>query len=335
MAWTLVALTLGCGGGKTDGGESAAVVEDAASSVAAPDPNDPCALVSQAEMERFIGPLGEPPYRVRRRSPSPGGDGCMYRARDGRNVTLEADLEDGPLTYRIAGGGTAVEDLLGGQDMAADTLEVPWDEAVLSFGRLVALKGTAYLAIDPLGSRMDLGQMAEVMRIALGRVGSPLRYDGAEAARARGSDKLREGDPCSLLTRAEVEAAMGPLRADPYQDDEAGGCVYPLDQEFFGEPVDRLLEVHWNDGFHELGMERNALGMAGGAMATFVSGDDTPELGSTASDEGPWDERVTLLGGVVTVVKADVLLKMAGDGMGGFDEDEALNLLRTAVGRIR
>ena len=334
MAWMLVVMAAGCGGGEAAYDSSGAVAGDEASSSTEPDLNDPCTLVSQAEMERFLGPLAEPPYRVRQRRPSPAGDGCMYRARDGRNVTLDADLEDGTLTYRIAGGGMVVEDLLGGQDMAADTLEVPWDEAVLSFGRLVVLKGNAYLAVDPFGSRMDLGQMAEVVRIALGRVGAPLRYDGAEATQARGPDKPREGDPCALLTRAEVEAAMGRLRADPYPDEDGSGCVYPLDQEFFGEPVDRLLEVHWNDGFHELGTDRHALGMAGGAMATFVSGDDTPELGSTGTDEGPWDERVTLMGGVVTVVKADVLLKLVGDGMGGFDEDKALELLRKAVGRI-
>lgn len=335
--WTaclVVVTAAACGGGGAADDTRETDRGGVAQSLDPGDANDPCTLVSAGEMERFLGPLAEPPYRVRQRKPAPEGDGCMYRARDGRNVTLEVDFEDGPLVYQISGAGTAVEDLLGGRDMSADTVEVPWEEAALSFGRLIALSGNTFVALDPLASRLDLAQMAEVVAIALGRAGSPLSYDGAEPARALARRPPRRGDPCSLLTRPEVEAAMGKLRADPHPDEDGAGCVYPLDMEFFGEPVDRLLEVRWDDGFHALGEERQAMSMAGGAMATFVSGADTPELGSAVSDEGPWDERVTLLGGVVTVVKRDVLLKIAADGMGGFDESRALDLLRVAVGRI-
>jgi len=64
-------------------------------------------------------------------------------------------------------------------------------------------------------------------------------------------------------------------------------------------------------------------------------GTDIPSLGENAAGEKePWDERITLLGGVVTVVRRDVLLGIAGNGVNGFDEAKALKLLRVAAQRI-
>jgi len=128
---------------------------------------------------------------------------------------------------------------------------------------------------------------------------------------------------------------MGPLAGDPYPAEEGSGCVFPLDKEMMGERVRRTLEVQWSDGFYALGQERQALGMAGNAMASFMGDEDMPALGETGVGEGePWDEQVTLLGGVVTVVRDDVLLRMGGEGMFGFGEEQALSLLRKAVARL-
>jgi hypothetical protein len=329
-------LIVGCGEPAPESAD-ASETEEVQFDEAMPEGNDPCTLVSQSEMEALLGPLAEPPYRVSGRQPSPDGDGCFYRAVDLRNVTLTADWEDGPMVFRIMGAtGGQAEDLLGGRDISADTLEVPWDEVGLSFGHLVALKGDFLVQVDPTGSRIGMREMAHLVDLALSRRDSPLRYDGSKATRNRGRDEVRSGDPCSLLSRAEVEAAMGPLRADPHSSEDGSECVFPLDQEFFGEPADRALEVTWNDGFYLLGQERQALGMAGNAMASFMGDEDMPSLGDVTGGEGePWDEQITLLGGMVTVVKGDVMLRLAGDGMFGFGEEEALGLLRAAAQRIR
>ncbi|HZD06015.1 MAG TPA: hypothetical protein VE173_13985, partial [Longimicrobiales bacterium] len=142
-------------------------------------------------------------------------------------------------------------------------------------------------------------------------------------------------DPCSLVTRQEVEALMGPLRGDPHASEDGDGCVLPVDQEFFGEPVERVLEVQWRDGFYALGQERQAMGMAQRTMAAHMD-PDIPSVGENVAGEAePWDERITLMGGVVTVVKRDVLLRIAGDGLAGFDEVRAESLLRSALGRLQ
>jgi hypothetical protein len=63
---------------------------------------------------------------------------------------------------------------------------------------------------------------------------------------------------------------------------------------------------------------------------------DIPSVGENVAGEAePWDERITLMGGVVTVVKRDVLLRIAGDGLAGFDEVRAESLLRSALGRLQ
>jgi hypothetical protein len=104
--------------------------------------------------------------------------------------------------------------------------------------------------------------------------------------------------------------------------------------EFLGSPVTRTLKVEWTDGFHYLGRER--IGIEGATKVMEAQLDpDLPALSEQAAgDREPWDERITLLGGVVTVVKGDVLLQIAGDGVEGFDETKALALLRIAARRL-
>ena len=334
VAWPLV----GCGAKGGDRAKSESSAGDVAATPVttnAADPADACRLVSQAEMERFIGPLLEPPYRTKSRRPNPSGDGCFYRARDYRNVMIELDREDGEMGFRmLAGTHGAVDQALG---ISSDSAAPPggtWDKAASTFGRFIALKGPSSIIVDPVGSRLDLAAQARLARIALARLDKPLAYDGARAASTRKEVSLTPRNPCSLVTAAEAEALMGKLRAPPHPSEDGTSCLFPLTASFAGTPVDRALQVQWSDGFYSLGEERLATGMAGKTMAKAM-GPDMPAVGeNTANEAAPWDERITLLGGMITVVKRDVLLKIAADGMGGFDEAKALTLLRSAVSRI-
>lgn len=329
-------LAVACGGGGAASGGDEAKAEPAAEDVASADPADPCRLVSQQEMETFIGPLLQPPYRVKDRKPDPAGDGCLYRAKDYRNVTIELDREAGELGFRmLAGAGTQIEEALTGTNVGLDTLEASWDRIGQPFGHLIALKDSATVLIDPLGSRLDLGAQVRLISVALGRLDKPLAYDGGLAARRFKDMSVAARDPCTLVTPAEAEALMGKLRAAPHVSEEGDACVFPLASVVFGQPMDRQLQVQWSDGFYALGQERQAMGMAGKMMPMIAGDDDAPAVGENVAGEAePWDERITLLGGVVTVVKRDVVLKIAAEGVDKFDEARALLLLRKAVGRI-
>lgn len=298
---------------------------------------DPCTLVSGAEIEAQIGPLREPPFRVdHNRRPDPGGEGCFYRARDGRNVTILADWESGAMGFQmLAGSGTEVGDILYGYDAATDTLEGDWDKVGYAYGQFIALKDTVSVQVDPFGSRIGLPGAVRLTSLAIGRIYSPLAYDGAKATRARPETRIVDRNPCDLVTRQEAEPLLGPLIEDPRPSEDGTGCDFVTDKEMFGEQVIFTLQVQWTDGFYALGQERGAIGDAARAMAVHVD-PDIPTLSEEAVGESePWDERITLLGGVIAVVKDDALLKIAtGAGAFDFDEDEALQLLRIAAGRL-
>lgn len=339
LALLTLGVALGCRGGDKGApaaaGGSPPVAKAADYTTSTPDPNDPCTLVSQAEMEHYLGPLLEPPYRTEKRQADPKGTGCVYRAKDFRNVTLEVDRENGELGFRmLAGMGGKVEEAVAGADMSTDTLDANWDKIGRPFGQLIALKGTATVQVDPLGSRLDLPAQVQIIKIALGRLPKPLGYDGAKAAQNHTDLGVKPRNPCTLVTRAEVEALMGKLRADPHPSEDGSECVFPLAASFMGTPMDQTLGVQWSDGFYAFGQERQATGMAGKAMARSM-GADIPAVGqNVAGEKEPWDERMTLLGGVITVVRRDVLLKTNANPVSGFDEAKALTLLRTAAQRI-
>lgn len=326
-------LVFGCGADDRATGSGVPAQRD--EPVESSDGRDPCALVSGAEVEELIGPLLEDPYRVARdRAAVPDGDGCLYRARDYRSVAVHVTWEGGRLEFdMMAGVGGHVEDLLGGRDMGADTLDVAWDRVALPFGTLLAQKGDVAITVDPIGSRLDLSGAARIAEIALGRLEAPLPYDGATVTRTRAATDVTPTDPCSLVTRAEVEALMGRLRTDPVPSGDGTSCSFPVDRDIMGSPLVRSLDVQWSDGFYALGQQRLALGMATNLM-TLRMDPDLPYLADEAEDEDPWDERITLLGGVIAVVKRDVLLGIPADGALGFGEEEALALLRSAAGRI-
>jgi len=322
----LLVLTAACAGGSGDEADGSAGADQAA-----PSGPDPCTLVSQGEMEEFLGPLGEPPYRVDvNRRPDPAGDRCLYRDRSWRYVVLEVDWDDGSMALAVMGGATqTVADILGTE--GTTDLDGAWDQAKVAFGRLMALKGNTAVTVDPMGSRLDRAAQARIAAIALGRAASPLSYDGAKASRSRKSDPTPQ-DPCSLVTRAEAEALMGRLRGDPTTSDDGSECVFELEAELFGSPIQQTLTVQWRDGFYTLGEERFAAGMAQTAMTKSMG--QTPDLQQNAGGTGePWDESQVLLGGRIIVVARDMLFGAVGTGVGGFDESRARELLRIAVRR--
>ncbi|MGH7584837.1 MAG: hypothetical protein ACREMH_01170, partial [Gemmatimonadales bacterium] len=246
-AGTLACLLIACGKGEDRRGEAPAPP-------AAASGPDPCTLLSAEEMAAHLGPPGESPYRVDGdRRADPNGDWCLYRAADGRHLQLYVDWTDGPMSFRImAGTADAVEAVLTGDAGAADTLEGAWDKAAFGFGQFVALKGPTSVQLDPLGSRLGGQALARLASLALGRVGSPLDYDGAAAAR-RHAPPPKPGNPCSLVTRAEAERLMGTLAGEPAPTQDGGTCRFPTPHTFGGEQVVNELEVQWSGGFYTLG----------------------------------------------------------------------------------
>ena len=102
---------------------------------------DPCTLLSATEATPYTGPLATPPYRASDGAPDVRGDQCMYRGRDGRQLTVVPDWSGGGTAANAAVQGAV--DRLGsalgktggaGMDTMAHRvvkaeLDGPWDKA--------------------------------------------------------------------------------------------------------------------------------------------------------------------------------------------------------------
>ncbi len=110
--------------------------------------------------------------------------------------------------------------------------------------------------------------------------------------------------PCSLLTRAEAEAVLGPLVVDPYlasadyppaAHDDGLACAY-----FTAGHRALVLEPNWGYGRQTFRIEA-----AASALMSIVAPADAAVL------EGPWDEaRVSSGTGALLLLKGDTLLKV-------------------------
>jgi hypothetical protein len=112
------------------------------------------------------------------------------------------------------------------------------------------------------------------------------------------------GDPCSLLTRAEAEAVLGPLVVDPYRSSsyfpplvhpEGHACAY-----FTAGHHVFVLSPTWSDGQQSFNMEKGIGGLIGAVM---------PQ--DNVVMKGPWDKaQISSGSGALLFLKGDRLLEV-------------------------
>jgi hypothetical protein len=302
---------------------------------------DPCQLVTRAEVEAFIGPLIHDPYRGGddHITADSTGDVCLYRAVDGRSVEVSVVWLDGKTKIKEYTDGLLSKLNVNLADKGkADTLSDVWDEAAVQESSLYALKADTLIQIDYEAAMMPLGNAAKLAEDAIGRLGHPLAYSGGRATIGAPGPLVAARDPCTVLTKSEVEAVLGPLKADPVSD--GNSCQYQTATR------NASLWVSWTGGFRSLaggrGAQANAsalLGkqfmnpedmkkaLAGRAKYYQKAGADNLDLDTTVA--GPWtDSRRTQ---DMEVVKKDVDMKMS---LTQVTVAQATALLTTAMNKI-
>ena len=111
------------------------------------------------------------------------------------------------------------------------------------------------------------------------------------------------GDPCSLLTRAEVESVLGPLSVEPYRSSsekpplahgKGHACAYftPGHHVFAISPT-------WSDGEQSFKIEKGIGGLVG-----IVAPQEQVII------KGPWDAAHTGMSGALMFLKGDRLLEV-------------------------
>jgi hypothetical protein len=369
----LVVWFAGCGSsnGTTGAGSGSSARRSARSE------HDPCSLLDPNEVAALIGPLAGPPFRTREASddndPSDSGDACVYETADFSNIRLSVTWKDGAMALkaislptRIVSGAmnnapgkdAVVKNLLpGGVQLAGE-----WDEAMnLGCCQIFALRGDTLVSFDFRGWRDDMKGAAGVLDKALVRVEKPLSVDGAAgnaAAKQRAAQRPAKRDACSLLTRAEAEAILGPLLADPHPTSKDGtDCMYRFTQAesedstlkdapkefkaFVGGltggktglvsgAVDTALTINWRGGFRALHESQQ---VGGAAMGAFSGSPGMPRR-QTGKVDGPWTEAAqTSL--TFTAVKKDVSVSVDTAPMLSQKQVELRRrLVAAAIGKI-
>jgi hypothetical protein len=300
--------------------------------------DDPCILVSRAEVEKYLGPLRAEPYRQDTK--------CVYDAATGRSIGIDVSYSGGKAAMKMMQGVGGLTNLaIADESGKADTLDGDWDQVRWGYGTLSALKGDVLVQVDVEASNAGPVGGAELANIALKRLPSPLHYDSGPAHKP--PPLVQPRDPCSLVTRDEAAAILGKLIGDPASDEH--GCTFTVPSPLrAGTTMPVYLRVQWTGGFYDFGQEKEVDGMARKSfigplmdgsgvsqleekaktdteakaqlehMRATVSGMGGPALkdGSvefktdTTVTGGSWDEAAVLTGFTFAAVKKDVFMKM-------------------------
>jgi hypothetical protein len=325
--------------------------------------HDPCVLIARADAEKYLGPLAADPYRASGTMPDEHGTTCMYRGVNGQSVILDPNaFNGGRMGMRMLGAvGGLVSHALVTESGNADTLEGDWDDVRWTFGQLNALKGDVLINLDVSGSTAGVVGAAALANIAIHGLDHPLNYDGAKAAARAPGPLVTPKDPCTLVTREEAAAILGPLTGAPTSGRD--GCSYPT------APKPVLLQVAWSGGFKAMNdsklttrmynqsfsdpltasanMEKSKAEMqkdteaqkfmkqVSGVMRAMggpVTQDGSLELKTdTLGLKGPWDQAAILNGFTFMAVKKDVLISV---GLQYLDQKKAEALVSKAISRL-
>ena len=257
---------------------------------------DPCNLLEPKEVEAVLGaPLATPPFRAGNgpMSPSPSGSECIYETAKFRYISLEVTYEGGAQQYSMTGMVKGLMKSGGGKDDIANNvkknfrlddgteLSGEWDEASLTAMNCCifsGLRGDQLITIDFTSSPASLRQAATLVDSAYKRMEQPLKIDGGgavDAAKALDKTRPKPVDACSLLTRAEAEAILGTLSADPVGD-KNDGCTYKLPSQ--GVPQEYEVRLRWRGGYYNWRSDRYVNHIGAGAVAQ-IAHDVTAQMG--------------------------------------------------------
>ncbi|MEO8308496.1 MAG: hypothetical protein ABI616_10720 [Pseudomonadota bacterium] len=293
--------------GSADSGHKTAATSDERTSDL-----DPCGLLKVDEVEAVMGKLAVPPYRIGQNGPEVGGIRCGYRTADLREMQIGATTEGGAALLKMMAlpAGMAQGANLKGKlplpefaDIAGD-----WDEArIIGCCILNALLGDAMIDLNFAGTKLTMEQAAQLVNAALPRIDKPLPVKGdvgVAAALAQDAQRPKERPVCSLLTRAEVEALLGPVNGEPSGSDR--DCTWRYQRKGIdGKMRDWPMEVklRWRGGFADL---RDSVQLAGKVISSLVGGTAPPP--ESANIEGPWDEAAAVVD--FMAVRKDVIVRI-------------------------
>jgi hypothetical protein len=345
------------------GAQAARVRASSATGSTAEVPTDPCAWLTVAEVEEVLGKLTGPPERAGGGCRYPVVADSALLARKARLRDLASQLP-GPNAPSPSDSSWDKAAVIVAVDLAVDAAS---ERASALAARTVA--PMLARAAANAAATTDSAQMARAREgwdatsgsfsTFEGRIGHisvtvrernmmsrliPFERKVTLAARVRdripdlpfanptvnGSAGVAPGpDPCSLITRSEAEAVLGPLVVEPYHIGEREPLAEPNGRScgyFTNQHHVLVVTPHWSDGKRELALMRGV-----GSLVSLAA----PDADAAAADtlEGPWDEAVLGVDGSPEFLAGDRLLRISY-ATSSIDAAQVLRLARIAVPRL-
>lgn len=306
----------------------------------APEPGDPCAWIPAADVEAVMGKLAEPPRkedgclytfvvpdavaakrqqakelqqklaeRFGKPDPELTGPGSLFATeQDPRSYAVSVSVDvQGEVVAEQAFDSMA-EKMMGiGRNEAAEPAPdaakgaTDWDDVRgIGYG-FTGRVGHVRISVQSKGTDVPTQQMRALAERIRDRVPDlPFAVTNPYQIIQLGT----AGDPCSLLTKAEVEAVLGPLSMEPYRSSsnwpvlahgKGFACAYftPGHHVFAVSPT-------WSGGGDSFRMEKGVGGLVGLVV---------PKKERTVM-EGPWDAAQVGMNGSLMFLRGERLLEV-------------------------
>ena len=353
------ALTGACGNGTaaTDAAAPKAVVQAGGGQARpanagnyASAPENPCDWIPSADVARSVGALVGTPTRVRSAQspkPDPHGSGCLYtleqQPKIGKGtVTVEVVLNQGVIEQDAIGrmrdrfarelnDGAAPEPRPEPSTAPAGR----WDYTGRLPNLFIGRQGTIGVHVGTETLAIGFEALEGLAGGVLDRLPDrpfvlPPDPDLAALTSLSPDARIRPStspDLCSLLTREEAEAVLGPLSVAPYRSANDSALATPEGEScsyYTTRHRALIITPEWTSGRMLFGMLRGVTG-----LTSSVLGQPAP----ASSAAGPWEKLAVGVTGGLTFLKGDRMLTVHYR-MSPADKDGALRLAAQAVNRL-
>jgi hypothetical protein len=335
IALTSAALSLGvvsCNrGDKTASADKKSVATTSASVPKVQTGKAPCDWISRADAEKALGePLTADPVRVRS-AENPvlqaDGDGCMYQLKSSSafsegKVAVEVVADDAGAIQAGYSGVPDIQAVFKGKESHGDSVvDGRWDyESGLPGGVSILRKGRIVIQVFAYGKADEGKRLAGA--ILDGIPDLPFANDPADP-----SAKSEDPDPCSLITRAEAEAELGPLAMAPYRSRESSAIAHGNGSScsyYTGKHRALVVTPTYSGG----AMQYKMMAGVGNMVSSVLGGAKAPD-----TLEGPWDQISTGAIGTLTILKGDKMVEMQYKSSTA-DYAHSVKLARAAATRL-
>jgi hypothetical protein len=291
----------------------------------------PCDWITRAEVEKVFGePLVGDPVRVRSAEnpvPQPDGRGCMYEMKQTsdivkRTVAIEMELDDAGAIQAGFSGVPDIQAVFKDKESKGDSMvDGRWDYVSgVPGGLTMAREGRITAQIFAFGES-DKG-MALAGAIMDKIADQPFAEDPKDLT-APHSDP----DPCSLISRAEAEAVLGPLKMAPFRSREGTALAHANGSScsyFTGKHRVLVVTPTYSGG----AMQFKMMAGVGNLVSSVLGGAKAPD-----TLDGKWDQ--------ITTSSTNTLVFLKGDQTVDFqfkssstDYNGAVKLAQVAAARL-